>query len=44
MLVNGVLYNSEVWQGVNATDTAMLEHVDHQLLKLILSGHAKTAT
>ena len=43
MFVNGVLYNSEVWQGLNATDIAMLEHVDRQLLKVICSGHAKTA-
>ena len=44
MFVNGVLYNSEVWQGLNTTDIAMLEHVDRQLLKFICSGHAKTAT
>ena len=43
MFVNGVLYNSEVWQGLNMTDIAMLEHVDRQLLKVICSGHAKTA-
>ena len=44
MFVNGVLFNSEVWQGLNSTDITMLEHVDHQLLKVICNGHAKTAT
>ena len=43
MFVNGVLYDSEVWQGLNTTYIAMLEHVDRQLLKVICSGHAKTA-
>ena len=44
MFVNGVLYNSEVWQGPNATDIAMLDHVDRQLLKVICAGNAKTAS
>ena len=44
MFVNGVLYNSEVWQGLNTTDIAMFDHVDRQLLKVICAGHAKTAS
>ena len=44
MFLNGVLYNSEVWQGLNSTDITMLENVDHQLLRVICNGHAKTAT
>ena len=43
MFVNGVLFNSEVWQGLNSTDISMLQHVDHQLLRVICGGHAKTA-
>ena len=44
MFVNGVRCNSEVWQGLNTTDNAMLENVDRQFLKFISSAHTKTET
>ena len=37
-----MLFNSEVWQGMNSTDITMLETIDHQLMKVICNGHAKT--
>jgi hypothetical protein len=43
MFVNGVCFNSEAWHGVKATQIAQLEVVDHQLLRVILGAHAKTA-
>ena len=43
MFVNGVLYNSEVWQGLGATDITALEKIDHQLMRFICNSHAKTA-
>ena len=42
MFVNGVLYNSEVWQGLRATDLTLLENIDHQLMCIICDGHSKT--
>ena len=44
MFVNGVLFNSKVWHGLNSTDLAMLSVVDHQILRFIIGAHAKTAT
>ena len=29
MFINGKLYNSEVWQGLEFTDLTMLQNVDH---------------
>ena len=43
MFLNGVLYNSEVWQGLDATDLTMLQTVDHQLMRVIChNAHSKT--
>ena len=41
MFVNSVLYNSEVWQGLKATDLTLLENIDHQLMCIICDGHFK---
>ena len=41
MLVNGILYNSEAWHGVNGKDLILLEKVDEALLRGILSAHPK---
>ena len=40
--VNGVLFNSEVWQAATATEIASLEKVDNKLLRAICKAHAKT--
>ena len=42
MFINGVLFNSEVWQGMNSTDITMLDKIDHQLMNIICNGHSKT--
>ena len=44
MFVNGVLFNSEVWHGLNSTDITMLSIVDNQILRYIIGAHAKTPT
>ena len=42
MFINGVLFNSESWHGVNATDMNMLSVLDHQILRFICGAQAKT--
>ena len=42
MFVNGVLFNSEVWQEATATEVASLEKVDNKLLRSICKAHSKT--
>merc|ERR1719319_1749043 len=42
MFVNGVLFNSEVWQEATATEVASLEKIDNKLLRAICKAHAKT--
>ena len=32
MFVNGVMFNSETWQGLGSTDITILEIVDHKLM------------
>ena len=44
MFLNGVLHSSEAWHGISTTQIAQIEIVDHQLLRTILSAHAKTPT
>ena len=44
MFVNGVLFNSEVWSKLSATDLTMLATVDHKLMHFICDSHAKTPT
>merc|ERR1719319_2166555 len=42
MLINGMLFNSEAWNGVTATQIATLEKVDQSLLRQILNAHKGT--
>ena len=44
MFINGILYDSEAWQGVNKGYIAQLSKVDHQILRSVLSTHAKIPT
>ena len=44
MFLNGVLHSSEAWHEITTTHVAQLELVDHQLMRTILSAHAKTPT
>ena len=44
MFVNGVMFNSETWQGLGSTDITMLEIVNHKLIHVIGNVHAKTPT
>ena len=41
MLINGVLFNSEAWQGIYLKDIMLLEKVDEALLRGLLSAHPK---
>ena len=41
MLINGILFNSEAWHGVEKKDINMLEKVDEALLRGVLSAHPK---
>jgi hypothetical protein len=40
-LVNGILYNSEVWQQLTEDDQSNLNKMDHILLRSILGAHSK---
>ena len=42
MFLNGVLFNSEAWQGLNETYITLMENIDHQVMKTICNGHSKT--
>ena len=42
ILVNGVLYNSEVWYDVKETEIRVLEQIDEALLRKLLNAHSKT--
>ena len=41
MLINGILYNSEVWHSVTRAQMAKMEAVDESLLRSILKYTAK---
>ena len=41
-LVNGILFNSEVWHNVPDNDIAPFVEIDKYLLKGLLTAHAKT--
>ena len=41
LFINGILYNSEAWQGINEKDVLILEKVDEALLRGILTAHPK---
>ena len=42
MLLNGILFNSEAWHGVDKKDIVLLEKVDEALIMGILEAHHKT--
>ena len=44
MFINGVLYNSEAWHGITKKHVEDLSIVDKNLMRFILSAHAKTPT
>ena len=41
MLINGIMYNSEAWQGIQEKDISLLEKVDESLLRGVISAHPK---
>ena len=43
MSVNGVLFNSEVWNFISKQDITKLEVIDHQVKRVIFDSHTKTA-
>ena len=44
MLINGLLYNSEAWQGIEEKDIISFEKIDQTLLRGVLSAHPKIPT
>ena len=42
MLLNGMLFNSEVWHSISENEIKMLEKVDEHLLRSLVKGHSKT--
>ena len=42
MLINGILYNSEVWHNMSIKDAVIFEKVDEALLRGLLNAHPKT--
>ena len=42
MLINGILFNSEIWYGVKESDLNQIEKVDEYLLRGIIKAHSKT--
>ena len=42
MLINGILFNSEVWHGVTDEHVKALEKIDEHLLRSLLQCHSKT--
>ena len=41
MLINGILFNAQAWQGIQLKDIILLEKVDEALLRWLLSAHPK---
>ena len=41
MLLNGMLFNSEVWHSISDYEIGMLEKVDEHLLRALVQGHSK---
>ena len=41
MLINGILYNSEVWHGLRNIDIANFDAIDKYLLRGVINLHAK---
>ena len=44
LLINGILFNSEIWHSVTAQEIQQLEKIDNMLLRYLLGCPAKTAT
>ena len=44
MFINGIIYNSEVWHGVTETHIEKIANVDRNLMRFLLSSHAKVAS
>ena len=42
MLLNGMLYNSEVWHSISEEEIKMMEKVDEHLLRSLVKGHSKS--
>ena len=42
ILVNGILFNSEVWYDLKETEIRLLEQIDESLLRKLLNAHSKT--
>ena len=42
MLINGLLFNSEIWYGLTKNDILELEGIDKLLLRKLLKAHSKT--
>ena len=42
--INGCFFNSEVWSGFGDKDLHDLEVIDHQILKAVIGGQAKSQT
>ena len=43
MFVNGILFNSEIWNGISQEDMKEMEAIYHQVMRVICGAHAKTA-
>ena len=43
MFVNGIIFNSEVWNSTSKEDIKKLEAIDHQITRVVCDSHAKTA-
>ena len=41
MLLNCMLFNSEVWHNISENEVKMLEKVDEHLLRCLVKGHSK---
>ena len=41
MLLNGMLFNSEVWHGISEEEINMLEKVDEHLLRSLVNGQVR---
>ena len=41
MLINGILYNSEVWHNMSLKEAVILEKIDEALLRGLLNAHPK---
>ena len=42
MLINGLLFNSEIWYGLTKNEIIELEGIDKLLLQKLLKAHSKT--